>query len=265
MEVRFIAEFKSINRISPLVWEIEHIIGKDKARMLVQTPCKLMVENWMSGDLNRTNESQRVLIVFDAEPNKAYRLHQRGESYCGYKEHVNIKCLHDMNDYCICCNVDLCTQGNEALLYNYGSFVNGTVNSYNTTFDESQVEIIPYRKDVYECSEFYQEVDEFSNRSIIFIYNEVYRELNKCYMFTNDRYNFIELTEIDKEVYRDGGTTNSTLIFPNGTHHKWHEDTPFKGDNRLITLDDIKYNVCKDTHDVLEKLTEKFGYKFVNR
>ena len=118
MEVRFIAEFKSINRISPLVWEIEHIVGKDKARMLAQTPCKLMVENWMSSGLNRTNESQRILIVFDVEPNKAYRLHQCGESYGGNNEHFNIKCLYDMNDYCNCCNVDLCVQGNEALLYN---------------------------------------------------------------------------------------------------------------------------------------------------
>ena len=265
MEVRFIAEFKSINRISPLVWEIEHIVGKNKARTLAQTPCKLMVENWISDGLNRANESQLVLIVFDVEPNKAYRLHQCGESYGGNNEHFNIKCLYDMNDYCNCCNVDLCIQGNDALLYNYGSFVNGTVNSYNTTFDESQVEIIPYRNDVYECREFYQEVDEFSNRSIIFIYNTVYRELNKCYMFADGFYNFIELTEIDKEVYRDGGTTNSTLIFQDGTHHKWHNDTVFKGDNRLITLDDTKYKVCKDTHDVLEKLTEKFGYTFVNR
>ena len=89
--------------------------------------------------------------------------------------------------------------------------------------------------------------------------------MNKCYIFADGRYNFIELTEIDKEVYRDGGTTNSTLIFPNGTHHKWHEDTPFKGDNRLITFDDTKYKVCKNTGEVLEKLTEQFGYKFVNR
>ena len=132
------------------------------------------------------------------------------------------------------------------------------------TFDDSQVEIIPYRNDVYTCSEFYQEDDEFSNRAIIFIYNEVYRDLNKCYMFAEGRYNFIELKEVDKQVYRDGGTTNSTLIFPNGTHHKWHEDTPFKGDNRLITLDDTKYKVCKNTGEVLEKLTEQFGYKFVN-
>ena len=173
MEVRFIAEFKSINRISPLVWEIEHIVGKNKARKLAQTPCKLMVENWMSGGLNRTNESQRVLIVFDVEPGKAYRLHQCGESFGGNEEHVNIKCLFEMRDYCSYHNVDLCVQGNDALLYNGGSFVNGTVNSYNTTFDESQVEIIPYRNDVYECREFYQEVDEFSNRSIIFIYNTV--------------------------------------------------------------------------------------------
>ena len=182
----------------------------------------------------------------------------------GEKEHVNIKCLYDASDYCICHDVDLCIQGNEALLYNGGSFVHGTVNSYTTTFDESRVEIIHYRNDVYVCREFYQEVDEFSNRSIIFIYNEVYRELNKCYIFADGRYNFIELTEIDKEVYLDGGTTNSTLIFPNGTHHKWHNDTLFKGDNRLITLDDTKYKVCKNTGEVLEKLTEQFGYKFVN-
>ena len=84
-------------------------------------------------------------------------------------------------------------------------------------------------------------------------------------MFADGFYNFIELTEIDKEVYRYGGTTNSTLIFPDRTYHKWHEDTPFKGDNRLITLDDTKYKVCKDTRDVLEKLTEKFSYTFVNR
>ena len=84
-------------------------------------------------------------------------------------------------------------------------------------------------------------------------------------MFANGRDNFIELTEVDKEVYRDGGTTNSTLIFPDRTQHKWHNDTPFKGDNRLITLDDTKYKVYKNTRDVLEKLTEKFGYIFVNR
>ena len=265
MEVRFIAEFKSINRISPLVWELEHIVGKDKARTLAQTSCKLMVENWMSDGLNRTNESQRVLIVFDVEPDKAYRLHQCGESYGGNGEHVNIKCLFEMRDYCSYHNVDLCVQGNEALLYNGGSFVNGTVNSYNTIFDESQVEIIPYRNDVYECREFYQEVDEFSNRSIIFIYNEVYRELNKCYMFAEGRYNFIELKEVDKQVYRDGGTTDSTLIFPNGTQHKWHADTLFKGESRLITLDDTKYMPCKRIDGVLEKLTEQFDYKFVNR
>ena len=264
MEVRFVAEFKSINRISPLVWELEHIVGKDKAHTLAQTPCKLMVESWLNSGLSRETESQRVLLVFDVEPNKAYRLHQCGESYGGEKEHVNIKCLYDASDYCICHDVDLCIQGNEALLYNGGSFVNGTVNPYITTFDESQVEFIPYRNDVYVCREFYQEVDEFSNRSIIFIYNEVYRELNKCYIFADGRYNFIELTEIDKEVYLDGGTTNSTLIFPNGTHHKWHNDTLFKGDNRLITLDDTKYKVCKNTGEVLEKLTEQFGYKFVN-
>lgn len=265
MEVRFVAEFKSIDRISPLVWELEHIVGKDKAHTLVQTPCKLMVESWLNSGLSRETESQRVLLVFDVEPNKVYRLHQCDESYGWDKEHFNIKCLYDMRDYCSCCNVDLCIQGNEALLYNGGSFVNGTVNSYTTTFDESRVEIIPYRNDIYTCLEFYQEDDEFSNRSIIFIYNEVYRELNKCFMFANGRYNFIELTEIDKEVYLDGGTTNSTLIFPDGTHHKWHEDTLFKGDNRLITLDDTKYKVCKNTGEVLEKLTEQFGYKFVNR
>ena len=223
-----------------------------------------MVECW-NGDLSRETEYQRVLLVFDVEPNKAYRLHQCGESYGGDKEHVNIKCLYSIYDYCTYYDVDLCIQGSEALLYNGGSFVNGTVNSNTTTFDESLVEIIPYRNDVYECCEFYQEVDEFSNRSIIFIYNEVYRDLDKCYMVANGRYNFIELAEIDKEVYRDGGTTNSTLIFPDGTHHKWHNDTLFKGDNRLITLDDTKYKVCKDTHDVLEKLSEQFGYKFVNR
>ena len=266
MEVRFVAEFKSINRISPLVWELEHIVGKDKAHTLAQTPCKLMVESWLNSGLSRETESQRVLLVFDVEPNKAYRLHQCGESYGGEKEHVNIKCLYDASDYCICHDVDLCIQGNEALLYNGGSFVNGTVNPYITTFDESQVEFIPYRNDVYVCREFYQEVDEFSNRSIIFIYNEVYRELNKCYMFADGHYNFIELKEIDKQVYRDGGTTNSTLIFPDGTQHKWHNDTPLsKSDNRLITLDNTKYKVCKDTRDVLEKLFEKFGYKFVIR
>ena len=263
MEVRFIAEFKSIDRISPLVWELEYIVGKDKAHTLAQTPCKLMVESWMSSGLNY--ESQHMLLVFDVEPNMVYRLHQCGESYGGSKTHVNIKCLYEMRDYCSYHDVDLCVQGDEALLYNGGSFVIGTVNSHTTTFDESQVEIISYRNDVYECSEFYQEVDEFSNRSIIFINNEVYRELNKCYIFADGRYNFIELKEIDKEVYRDGGTTNSTLIFPNGTHHKWHNDTPFKGDNRLITLDDTKYKVCKNTGEVLEKLTEQFGYKFVNR
>lgn len=261
MEVRFVAKFKSIDRISPLVWELEHIVGKDKAHTLVQTPCKLMAESWSNSGLSRETESQRVLLVFDAEPNKAYRLHQCGESYDENKEHVNIKCLYEILDYCNYHDVDLCIQGDEALLYNEGSFVIGTVKSYTTTFDESQVEIIPYRNDVYTCCEFYQ--DEFSNRSIIFIYNEVYRELNKCYTFADVRYNFIELTEIDKEVYRDGGTTNSTLIF-NGTHHKWHADTPFKGDNRLITLDDTKYKVCKNTGEVLEKLTEQFGYKFVN-
>ena len=265
MEVRFIAEFKSINRISPLVWEIEHIVGKDKARMLAQTPCKLMIENWISGGLNRANESQRVLLVFDVEPNKAYRLHQCGESYGGDKEHFKIKCLYDMCGYYSYHDVDLCIQGDDALLYNGGSFVNGTVKPNIKTFDESQAEIIPYRNDIYTCREFYQEVDEFSIHSIIFIYNDVYRELNKCYMFANGRYNFIELTEIDKEVYLDGGTTNSTLIFPDGTHHKWHNDTLFKGDNRLITLDDTKYKVCKNTGEVLEKLTEQFGYKFVNR
>ena len=265
MKVRFVAEFKSIDRISPLVWELEHIVGKDKARALAQTPCKLMVEDWVSGVLNRETDSQRVLLVFDVEPNKAYRLHQCGESYGGNKEDVNIKCLCEMRDYCSYHDVDLCIQGDEALLYNGGSFVNGTVKLYTKTFNESRVEIIPYRNDVYTCSEFYQEDDEFSNRSIIFIYNEVYRDLNKCYMFAEGRYNFIELKEVDKQVYRDGGTTNSTLIFPNGTHHKWHADTPFKGDNRLITLDDAKYKVCKNTGEVLEKLTEQFGYKFVNR
>ena len=167
--------------------------------------------------------------------------------------------------YCIYYDVELCIQGDDALLYNGGSFINGTVEIGVKTFDESQVEIIPYRNDVYTCSEFYQEDDEFSNRSIIFIYNEVYRDLNKCYMFSEGRYNFIELKEVDKQVYRDGGTTNSTLISPNGTHHKWHADTSLKGDNRLITLDDVKYKVCKNTRDVLEKLTEKFGYIFVNR
>ena len=32
-----------------------------------------------------------------------------------------------------------------------------------------------------------------------------------------------------------------------------------------MTMDELKYKDGKDTHDVLEKLTEKFGYKFVNR
>ena len=81
MKVRFIAEFKSIDRISPLVWELEHIVGKDKAHTLAQTPCKLMVESWLSSGLNY--ESQCVLLVFDVEPNKVYRLHQCGESYGG--------------------------------------------------------------------------------------------------------------------------------------------------------------------------------------
>lgn len=264
MNIRFLAEFESIDIIKPLVWELEHIVGKDKAHSLAQTPCKLMVECW-NGDLNRETEYQRVLLVFDVEPNKAYRLHQCGESYDGDVEHVNIKCLYDIYDYCTYYNVELSIQGDDALLYNGGSFINGTVEIGVKTFDDSQVEIVPYRNDIYTCREFYQEDDEFSNRSIIFIYNEVYRELNKCYMFADGRYNFIELTEIDKEVYLDGGTTNSTLIFPNGTHHKWHEDTLFKGDNRLITLDDTKYKVCENTGEVLEKLTEQFGYKFVNR
>ena len=264
MEVRFVAEFKSIDRISPLVWELEHIVGKDKASVLAQSPCKLMVEDWMSGGLNRETEYQRVLLVFDVEPNKAYRLHQCGEFYGRNNEHVSIKCLYDACYYRHYHDVDLCIQGDEALLYNGGSFVNGTVKLYTKTFDESRVEIIPYRNDVYTCSEFYQEDDEFSNRSIIFIYNEVYRNLNKCYMFANGRDNFIELTEVDKEVYRDGGTTNSTLIFPDKTQHKWHADTSLKGDNRLITLDDAKYKVCKNAHDVREKLSEQFGYKFVN-
>ena len=263
MEVRFVAEFKSIDRISPLVWELEHIVGKDKAYTLVQTPCKLMVECW-NGDLNRETEYQRVLLVFDVEPNKAYRLHQCGESYDGDVEHVNIKCLYAIYDYCTYYDVELSIQGDDAILYSGGRFVNGTVEIGVKTFNDSQVEIVPYRNDVYTCSEFYQEDDEFSNRAIIFIYNEVYRDLNKCYMFAEGRYNFIELKEVDKQVYRDGGTTNSTLIFPNGTHHKWHADTSFKGDNRLITLDDAKYKVCKRAHDVREKLSEQFGYKFVN-
>ena len=116
MEVRFVAEFKSINRISPLVWELEHIVGKDKAHTLAQTPCKLMVESWLNSGLSRETESQRVLLVFDVEPNKAYRLHQCGESFGGNKEHVNIKCLYEMRDYCSYHDVDLCVQGNEALL-----------------------------------------------------------------------------------------------------------------------------------------------------
>ena len=266
MEVRFIAEFKSIDRISPLVFELEHIVGKDRAHVLAQTPCKLMAECQKYGDLNREAKYQLVLLVFDVEPNKAYRLHQCGEFYGRNKVHINIKCLYDASDYCVSHDVELSVQDNDALLYNGGSFVNGTVESYNTTFDESKVEIIPYRNDVYTCSEFYQEVDEFSNRSIIFIYNEVYSNLNKCYMFAYGRDNFIELTEIDKDVYRDGGTTNSTLVFPDGTEHKWHADTSLiNSDNRLITLDNTKYKVCKNTRDVLEKLTEKFGYKFLIR
>ena len=264
MEVRFVAEFNSIDRISPLVWELEHIVGEDKARSLAQTPCKLMVERW-NGELKRDTEYQRVLLVFDVEPNKAYRLHQCGESYGWGKEHINIKCLYDNFDYCTYYDVELCVQDNEALLYYGGSFVNGSVKPNTKTFDESQMEIIPYRNDIYTCREFYQEDDDFSNRSIIFIYNEVYRELNKCYMFAEGRYNFIELKEVDKQVYRDGGTTDSTLIFPNGTQHKWHADTLFKGDSRLITLDDTKYSVCKRIDGVLEKLTEQFNYKFVNR
>lgn len=264
MEVRFVAEFKSIDRISPLVWELEHIVGEDKARSLAQYPCKLMVESW-NGDLNRETENQRVLLVFDIEPNKAYRLHQCGESYGWGKEHITIKCLYDNFDYCTYYDVELCVQDNEALLYNGGSFVNGSVKPNTKTFDESQVEIIPYRNDIYTCSEFYQEDDDFSNRAIIFIYNEVYRELNKCYMFAEGRYNFIELKEVDKQVYLDGGTTDSTLILPNGTQHKWHADTPFKGANRIITLDDTKYAVCKRIDGILEKLTEQFDYKFVNR
>ena len=264
MEVRFIAEFKSIEIIKPLVWELEHIVGKDKARALAQTPCKLMVECW-NGDLNRNTEYQRVLLVFDVEPNTAYRLHQCGESYDGDVEHVNIKCLNNMSDYRIYYNIELSIQGDDALLYNGGSFINGTVEIGVKTFDDSQVEIVPYRNDIYTCHEFYQEVDEFSNRSIIFIYNEVYRELNKCYMFANGSDNFIELKEVDKVVYRDGGTTDSTLIFPDGTQHKWHADTSFKGDSRVITLDDAKYKVCKNARDVRAKLTEKFGYTFINR
>ena len=264
MNVRFVAEFKSIDIIRPLVWELEHIVGKDKARVLTQSPCKLMVESW-NGDLNRETEYQRVLLVFDVEPNKAYRLHQCGESYDGDVEHVNIKCLNNMSDYRIYYNIELSIQGDDALLYNGGSFINGTVEIGVKTFDDSQVEIVPYRNDVYTCHEFYQEDDEFSNRSIIFIYNEVYRELNKCYMFADGRYNFVELKEVDKVVYRDGGTTDSTLIFPDGTQHKWHADTSFKGDRRVITLDDAKYKVCKNARDVLVKLAEKFGYTFVNR
>ena len=93
MEVRFVSEFKSINRISPLVWELEHIVGKDKAHTLAQTPCKLMVESWMNSGLSRETESQRVLLVFDVEPNKAYRLHQCGESYGGGKG----TCQHQMS------------------------------------------------------------------------------------------------------------------------------------------------------------------------
>ena len=93
MNVRFVAKFESIDIIKPLVWEIEHIVGKNKARTLAQTPCKLMVENWMSGSLNSANESQRVLIVFDVEPDKAYRLHQCGESYGGGKG----TCQHQMS------------------------------------------------------------------------------------------------------------------------------------------------------------------------
>ena len=262
MNVRFVAEFKSIDRISPLVFELEHIVGKDKARALAQTPCKLMVEDWMSGGLNREPESQHVLFVFDVEPNKAYRLHQ---FYGRNNEYVTIKCLYDACYYHQYHDVDLVIQGNDALLYKNGIFVNGTVKLDIKTFDESRVEIIPYRNDVYTCSEFYQEDDEFSNRSIIFIYNEVYRELNKCYVFAEGRYNFIEVKEVDKQVYRDGGTTDSTLIFPNGTQHKWHADTLFKGESRLITLDDTKYMPCKRIDGVLEKLTEQFDYKFVNR
>ena len=263
MNVRFVAKFESIDIIKPLVWELEHIVGKDKASALAQTPCKLMVECW-NGDLNRETEYQRVLLVFDVEPNKAYRLHQCGESYDGDVEHVNIKCLYAIYDYCTYYDVELSIQGDDAILYSGGRFVNGTVEIGVKTFNDSQVEIVPYRNDVYTCSEFYQEDDDFSNRAIIFIYNEVYRDLNKCYMFAEGRYNFIELKEVDKQVYRDGGTTNSTLIFPNGTHHKWHADTSFKGDNRVITLDDAKYKVCKNAHDVREKLSEQFGYKFVN-
>lgn len=264
MNIRFLAKFESIDIIRPLVWELEHIVGKDKAHALAQTPCKLMVERW-NGDLNRNTEYQRVLLVFDVEPNKAYRLHQCGESYDGDVEHVNIKCLNNMSDYRIYYNIELSIQGDDALLYNGGSFISGTVEIGVKTFDDSQVDIIPYRNDIYTCHEFYQEDDEFSNRSIIFIYNEVYRELNKCYMFADGRYNFVELKEVDKVVYRDGGTTDSTLIFPDGTQHKWHADTSFKGDRRVITLDDAKYKVCKNAHDVLVKLTEKFGYTFVNR
>ena len=97
MNVRFVAKFESIDIIKPLVWELEHIVGKDKASALAQTPCKLMVECW-NGDLNRETEYQRVLLVFDVEPNKAYRLHQCGESYDGDVEHVNIKCLYAIYD-----------------------------------------------------------------------------------------------------------------------------------------------------------------------
>ena len=32
----------------------------------------------------------------------------------------------------------------------------------------------------------------------------------------------------------------------------------------IIFKNDYVVAVCKDTHDVLEKLSEKFGYKFVN-
>ena len=35
MNVRFVAEFKSIDRISPLVFELEHIVGKDRACKII--------------------------------------------------------------------------------------------------------------------------------------------------------------------------------------------------------------------------------------
>ena len=87
------------------------------------------------------------------------------------------------------------------------------------------------------------------------------------FIFNSSEDTYTELENIQKDVYKDGGTTKIKFTLK-GNEHDIHVDTPFKGDSRKALFDGVvPLEILETGYEVLEELnhfSETTGIKLAD-